>query len=161
MRATPSRVTPRIRGVTTFLQPCPLPSQTSTIVVPQPARDALTNAHRLLQRNMKVLVHVKEKCIPVSVGNGDQPVRWLANVGIARHDDHQGLTLGLPVGVKAEDGSLLNMDSTLVAAKLTDMQHVWVTFKGAPLALRIWCPPQLKPHACLVCLQTTRTTPSS
>eukprot|EP00964_Phaeocystis_antarctica_P091273 scaffold58510_cov66-Phaeocystis_antarctica.AAC.6 len=78
---------------------------------------------------MKVLVHVKEKCIPVSVGNGDQPVRWLANVGIARHDDHQGLTLGLPVGVKAEDGSLLNMDSTLVAAKLTDMQHVWVTFK--------------------------------
>ena len=110
---------------------------------------------------MKVLVHVKEKCIPVSVGNGDQPVRWLANVGIARHDDHQGLTLGLPVGVKAEDGSLLNMDSTLVAAKLTDMQHVWVTFKGAPLALRIWCPSQLKPHACLVCMQTTRTTPSS
>lgn len=92
---------------------------------------------------MKVLVHVKEKCIPVSVGNGDQPVRWLANVGIARHDDHQGLTLGLPVGVKAEDGSLLNMDSTLVAAKLTDMQHVWVTFKGAPLALRIWCPPHI------------------
>ena len=81
--------------------------------------------------NMKVLVHVKEKCIPVSVGDGGQPVRWLANVGIARHDDHQGLTLGVPVGVKAEDGSLLNMDSTLVAAEITDMQHVWVTFKGA------------------------------
>ena len=83
--------------------------------------------------NMKVLVHVKEKCIPVSVGDGGQPVRWLANVGIARHDDHQGLTLGVPVGVKAEDGSLLNMDSTLVAAEITDMQHVWVTFKGAAL----------------------------
>ena len=80
---------------------------------------------------MKVLVHVKEKCIPVSVGNGDQPVRWLANVGIARHDDNQGRMLGLPVGVKAEDGSMLNMDSTLVAAQISDMQHVWVHFKGA------------------------------
>lgn len=80
---------------------------------------------------MKVLVHVKDKCIPVSVGNGDQPVRWLANVGIARHDDNQGRMLGLPVGVKAEDGSMLNMDSTLVAAQISDMQHVWVHFKGA------------------------------
>ena len=80
---------------------------------------------------MKVLVHVKEKCIPVSVGNGDQPVRWLANVGIARHDDNQGRMLGLPVGVKAEDGSMLNMDSTLAAAQISDMQHVWVHFKGA------------------------------
>ena len=80
---------------------------------------------------MQVLVHVKEKCIPVSVGNGDQPVRWLANVGIARHDDNQGRMLGLPVGVKAEEGSMLNMDSTLVAAQISDMQHVWVHFKGA------------------------------
>lgn len=80
---------------------------------------------------MKVLVHVKDKCIPVSVGNGDQPVRWLANVGIARHDDNQGRMLGLPVGVKAEDGSMLNMDSTLAAAQISDMQHVWVHFKGA------------------------------
>ena len=90
--------------------------------------------------NMKVLVHVKEKCIPVSVGDGDQPVRWLANVGIARHDDHQGLTLGLPVGVKAEDGSLLNMDSTLVGAQIADMQHVWVTFKGAALPSEFGAP---------------------
>lgn len=80
---------------------------------------------------MKVLVHVKDKCIPVSVGDGDQPVRWLANVGIARHDDNQGRMLGLPVGVKAEDGSMLNMDSTLIAAQISDMQHVWIHFKGA------------------------------
>ena len=86
---------------------------------------------------MKVLVHVKEKCIPVSVGNGDQPVRWLANVGIARHDDNQGRMLGLPVGVKAEDGSMLNMDSTLAAAQISDMQHVWVHFKGASLTLTL------------------------
>ena len=92
---------------------------------------SLARARLTTPTNMKVLVHVKEKCIPVSVGDGGQPVRWLANVGIARHDDHQGLTLGVPVGVKAEDGSLLNMDSTLVAAEITDMQHVWVTFKGA------------------------------
>lgn len=94
---------------------------------------SLARARLTTPTNMKVLVHVKEKCIPVSVGDGGQPVRWLANVGIARHDDHQGLTLGVPVGVKAEDGSLLNMDSTLVAAEITDMQHVWVTFKGAAL----------------------------
>ena len=41
-------------------------------------------------RLMRVIVHVKEKCVPVAVGEGTQPVRWLANVGIARHDDQQG-----------------------------------------------------------------------
>ena len=102
---------------------------------------------------MKVLVHVKEKCIPVSVGNGDQPVRWLANVGIARHDDNQGRMLGLPVGVKAEDGSMLNMDSTLAAAQISDMQHVWVHFKGARLTLTLPQPGELGPSLYLgLCL---------
>ena len=53
---------------------------------------------------MKVLVHVKDKCIPVSVGNGDQPVRWLAEAGLAKYKNH---TLGAPRAVRVEDGSTL------------------------------------------------------
>ena len=80
---------------------------------------------------MRVIVHVREKCVPVSVGEGTQPVRWLANVGIARFDEQQGRGLGSPMGVKAEDGSLLNMGVSLIDAGIKDMQHVWVVLKGA------------------------------
>ena len=78
---------------------------------------------------MRVLVHVRETCVPVSVGEGTQLVRWLANVGIARHDE--GRALGLPMGVKAEDGSLLSMDASLVEAGIKDLTHVWVVLRGA------------------------------
>ena len=43
--------------------------------------------------NMCVLVHVKQRCIAVSCGDGSQPVRWLANVGITRHDYSLGRSL--------------------------------------------------------------------
>ena len=33
--------------------------------------------------------------------------------------------------MKAEDGSLYNMDASLSDAKIKDMQHVWVVLKGA------------------------------
>lgn len=79
---------------------------------------------------MRIIVHVREKCVPVSVGVGAQPVRWLAHVGIARHDEQQGRNLGAPIGMKAEDGSLLNMNSSLVDSGVKDMQHLWVVLKG-------------------------------
>ena len=79
---------------------------------------------------MRIIVHVREKCVPVSVGVGSQPVRWLAHVGIARHDEQQGRNLGAPIGMKAEDGSLLNMNSSLLDSGVKDMQHLWVVLKG-------------------------------
>jgi len=79
---------------------------------------------------MHIMVHVKQKCLAVSVGDGDQPVRWLANVGTARYDSQQGRSLGIPAGVRLEDGSLLGLGQTLVEAGLRDMQHVWIMYKG-------------------------------
>ena len=76
------------------------------------------------------MVHVKQRVIPVSCGDGAQPVRWLANVGMARYDEAQGRSLGSPVGVRLEDGALLGLGQTLGEAGLRDMQHVYVVFKA-------------------------------
>ncbi len=62
---------------------------------------------------MHILVHIGAKAVLVSVGEGDQPVRWLANVGVARHDDQQGRSLGVPVGVKIDNGTMLNMQDSI------------------------------------------------
>ena len=79
---------------------------------------------------MHLLVHVKNKAIAISCGDGMQPVRWLANVGTSRFDDVQGRSLGQPIGVKLEDGTMLSLTQSLADAGLTDMQHVWVVYKA-------------------------------
>eukprot|EP00966_Prymnesium_polylepis_P221743 5129697-Prymnesium_polylepis.2 len=81
--------------------------------------------------SMLVLVHVKQRCIPVSCGAGSQPVRWLANVAITRHDDSLGRSLGPPAGVKLASGQLVPLQQTLLDAGIRDGQHVWVVLKGA------------------------------
>jgi len=80
---------------------------------------------------MHVLVHVKDKAVAVSCGDGQQPVRWLANVGTARYDDAQGRQLGQPVGVRLEDGTMLSLQQSLTDAGISDMQHVWVVYRTA------------------------------
>ena len=106
---------------------------------------------------MHVLVHIGAKSVLVSVGDGDQPVRWLANVGVARHDEQQGRSLGVPIGVKIDNGTMLNMQDSIAESGLTEVrapahtphrhtatqptparicvpraqgQHVWVVLKG-------------------------------
>ena len=76
------------------------------------------------------MVHVKDKAIAVSCGDGQQPIRWLANVGTARFDDAQGRQLGQPSGVRLEDGTMLSLGQSLTDAGLQDMQHVWVVYKA-------------------------------
>ena len=85
---------------------------------------------------MHIMVHVKDKCIAVSCGDGQQPVRWLANVGTSRFDDSQGRQLGQPAGVRLEDGTMLSLGQSLTDAGLTDHQHVWVVYKAFGKALR-------------------------
>ena len=58
----------------------------------------------------------------VSVGEGDQPVRWLANVGVARHDEQQGRSLGVPIGVKIDNGTMLNMQDSIAESGLTEVR---------------------------------------
>ena len=77
---------------------------------------------------MHIIVHVRSKVVPVSVGSGSQPVHWLANVGIARYDDVQGRMLGKPKGVKLEDGATLVLTKSIQESGLSDGQHVWVIF---------------------------------
>ena len=79
---------------------------------------------------MHLMVHVKQKVVAVACGDGSQPVRWLANVGMARYDEAQGRSLGQPIGVRLEDGATLSLTQTLVDAGLQDQQHVWIVFKG-------------------------------
>ena len=71
---------------------------------------------------MHILVHIGAKAVLVSVGEGDQPVRWLANVGVARHDDQQGRSLGVPVGVKIDNGTMLNMQDSISESGLTEVR---------------------------------------
>ena len=70
---------------------------------------------------MHVLVHIGAKSVLVSVGDGDQPVRWLANVGVARHDEQQGRSLGVPIGVKIDNGTMLNMQDSIAESGLTEV----------------------------------------
>ena len=79
---------------------------------------------------MHLIVHVQQRAIAVNVGDGGQPVKWLANVGMARYDEAQGRSLGQPVGIRLEDGSTLGLTQTLVDAGLQHQQHVWVVFRG-------------------------------
>ena len=71
---------------------------------------------------MHVLVHIGAKSVLVSVGEGDQPVRWLANVGVARHDEQQGRSLGVPIGVKIDNGTMLNMQDSIAESGLTEVR---------------------------------------
>ena len=80
--------------------------------------------------NMIVLVHVRQRTITVACGDGSQPVRWLANVGITRHDESLGRSLGAPVSMKMASGQLVPLDQTLVDAGIRNGQHVWVVLKG-------------------------------
>ena len=66
----------------------------------------------------------------VSCGDGTQPVRWLANVGVTRYDDAQGRSLGVPIGVRLEDGTLLGLGQSISEAGIQDLQHVHVVLKG-------------------------------
>ena len=80
---------------------------------------------------MHIFVHVGKRCLAVSCGDGTQPVRWLADVGQARHDENLGRSLGIPTGVRLEDGQKLTLTQDLVSAGLKDRMHVWVLFKDS------------------------------
>ena len=79
---------------------------------------------------MHLFVHVAKTVISVSVGDGQQPVKWIADVGMARYDENQGRGLGVPTGVRLEDGSLLGLTQSIADAGLKDGSHVWCVFRS-------------------------------
>ena len=74
---------------------------------------------------MKVHVHVREKSFVVHCGEGEQDVRWLCMVGVARFDPSFGDETGDPVGLRLEDGTVLDMGGS-VAETLEEGTHTWV-----------------------------------
>ena len=79
---------------------------------------------------MHIMVHIKQKIISVAVGDGGQPMKWLANVGQARYDESQGRHLGTPAGVKLQNGTVVSLSTTLAEAGLQDLQHIYVSFRS-------------------------------
>ena len=74
---------------------------------------------------MRVVIHVRDKVIPVECGEGTQKISWLANVGLARFDSNFGRSLGAPRGVQKEGGVNCDMNARIVDTLERD-QHVFV-----------------------------------
>ena len=72
--------------------------------------------------------HVRDVAIPIHCGSGEQSLKWLASVAIARWDtkDTRGfLTLGTPKSIKDEDQQELDMSAT-IRDVLQNRQHVFI-----------------------------------
>ena len=78
---------------------------------------------------MRIHVHVREKVIRVECGSGTQKIDWLGNVGVTRYDHSHGMSLGRPLGIRQEGGSMYN-PRALVRNELKAEQHVFVVLKG-------------------------------
>ena len=61
----------------------------------------------------------------VSVGEGTQTLRWLANAGLCRYDSNCGIHLGFAKGLRLEDGTILNMSNT-IKERLKENDSVYV-----------------------------------
>mmetsp|Transcript_41663 Transcript_41663/g.117776 ORF Transcript_41663/g.117776 Transcript_41663/m.117776 type:complete len:143 (-) Transcript_41663:238-666(-) len=95
----------------------------------QADRSAAGSVVGLKASNTRIRVHVRERTFVVSCGDAGQRISWLANVGIVRYDDRtKGMELGVPRGVRLEDGTLLDMDD-VICSRLVDGSDVWVLLK--------------------------------
>ncbi|KAF4649419.1 hypothetical protein FOL47_002100, partial [Perkinsus chesapeaki] len=80
--------------------------------------------------NMRLLVHVRDRSFVIRCGAGEQHVRWLANVGIARYcpvysKRGSSVRLGTPSGVRFENGRYLDMTGK-ICEQLENDDEIWV-----------------------------------
>ena len=75
--------------------------------------------------SMRVHLHLRDKTIAVECGDGQQCVRWLASVAVARYDDQFGKSLGTPTAVQKEGGVTCDMNER-VCDVLENNQHVFI-----------------------------------
>jgi hypothetical protein len=88
----------------------------------------------------RLTVHVQGKEISVSVGDATQRVKWLAQVGIARWDEHdsQGWKrLGVPTAVRLrhKHGEDVDMNAVIREA-LRNGDHIYVETSLGPIETR-------------------------
>jgi hypothetical protein len=77
---------------------------------------------------MRVLVHVREKIIPLQCGDGTQQVMWLGNAAMVHYDATFGKRFGPPVSIRKEGGVHCDLEAR-VCDVLDDGQHVFVTLE--------------------------------
>lgn len=77
---------------------------------------------------MRVVVHVREKVIPLQCGDGTQQVMWLGNAAMIHYDATFGKKFGPPVSIRKEGGVQCDLEAR-VCDVLDDNQHVFVTLE--------------------------------
>ncbi|CAJ1015480.1 hypothetical protein, conserved [Leishmania lindenbergi] len=77
---------------------------------------------------MKIVVHVREKIIPLQCGDGTQEVVWLGNAALIHYDASFGKRFGPPVLIRKEGGVPCDLGAR-VCDVLEDGQHVFVTLE--------------------------------
>ena len=78
---------------------------------------------------MLVKVHVREKAFNIQCGDGGQRISWLGNVGISRYDRKNGMEVGVPMDIRLENGTRLNMDDLICSRLSTDAEVPFHVFK--------------------------------
>ncbi|EPY35582.1 hypothetical protein STCU_01092 [Strigomonas culicis] len=73
---------------------------------------------------MYVFVHVREKVIKLSCGDGTQSISWLGNAAMVFYDSTLGKKYGSPVAVRKEGGVACDPNGR-VCDTLDDNQHVF------------------------------------
>ena len=85
---------------------------------------------------MKIFVHIKEKVMKINCGEGAQSVSWLGDVAIFRYKDDNGLSTGMCLGMRVENGNKIPMKSSINEV-LQDEQHVWVILQDDMEAIEL------------------------
>jgi hypothetical protein len=62
-------------------------------------------------------------------GSGSQKVRWLSDVALHRYEHFFGVDPGLAKGMRYENGTIIDMETTIISDKLENEIHVWVILK--------------------------------
>lgn len=79
--------------------------------------------------NMIIHVHILDQVHAVSVGDGPQPVMWLAHAALARVDANFGTKTGVPSAIANEEGAVYDGDMK-IRDLLKGGDHVWVVLKS-------------------------------
>lgn len=85
---------------------------------------------------MKIFVHIKEKLMKVNCGEGAQNVSWLGDVAIFRYSDDNGLSTGMCLGLRVENGIQIPLKASINDV-LQDEQHVWVILEDDMEAIEL------------------------
>ena len=77
---------------------------------------------------MRFFVHVRERIVEIEAGPGRQKLQWLGDCALHRLDSNYLMTVGIFRGIKLEDGSSVDMQST-ISEVLKDRDHIFLIMR--------------------------------